>query len=111
MPTLEGTLTSKRLSGVLLSRIVIKRFARSQLNCFDSRFAYYKDGNKESFKHALLGSIVKEEFDVLVEPGENGEDPIYRPSVPELEGIVSKYSVRLRSGYLPHTYNNPSYEK
>ena len=48
---------------------------------------------------------------MLIEPGENGEDPIYRPSVPELEGIVSKNIIRLRSGYLPDTYNNPSYEK
>ena len=81
---------------------------------FNSRFAYYKDGNEESLKHALLKSIIKDEFDVLVEPYERdpGEsDPLYRPSVPELEGIVSNYSCRLRAGHLPHTYNDPSYEK
>ena len=75
---------------------------------FQSKFEYYKDGNEESFKHAMLGSIIKKEFEVLVEPGENGD---YRPSVPQLEGIVSKFSTRLRSGYLPHTYNDPSYDK
>ena len=75
------------------------------------RFAYYKDGNEDSFKHALLKSVIKEEFDVLVEPGENGEDPIYRSSIPAQEGIRSKYSVRLRAGHLPHRYNKPGYEK
>ena len=78
---------------------------------FNLNFDYYKDGNEESFKHELLGSIIKKEFDVLLEPGENSEDPIYRPSVPRLEGIVSKYSAHLRQGYLPHTYNDPSYDK
>lgn len=78
---------------------------------FQQKLNYLKDGNEESFKHAVLGLIIKEEFDVLDKPGENDKDPVYRSSIPQLEGIVSKFSTRLRPGYLPHTYNNSTYEK
>ena len=78
---------------------------------FKSEFKYYKDENEESYKHAMLGLIIQKEFNVRVEPGKDDEDPIYRTSVPQLEGIVSTFSTRLRQGYLPHTYNNPNYDK
>ena len=81
------------------------------IELFQQKFNYYKDGNEESFKHAVLGLIIKEEFDVLDKSGENDKDPVYRSSIPQLEGIVSKFSARLRSGYLPHKYHSLTYKK
>lgn len=77
---------------------------------FNSRFDYYKDGNEESFKHKQLNVIIKDEFNILLVPDEDGEEPVYGPCNPEQEGIVSKFSARLREGYLPHTYINPDFD-
>ena len=59
----------------------------------------------------MAEALRKGTFDVLLGSCENSEDLIYRPSVPRLEGIVSKYNARLRPGYLPHIYSDSSFDK
>ena len=76
---------------------------------FDFRFDYYRDGNEESYKHKLLNVIIKDEFAVLL-PSADDDENIYGTRRLEYEGIVSKYSARLRSSYLPHALGGKGYD-
>ncbi|KAI4167744.1 MAG: hypothetical protein LQ348_007606 [Seirophora lacunosa] len=77
---------------------------------FSFRHDYYQDGNEESYKHKMFNMIIKDEFDVLLNPGDDDSEPVYGPCRIELAGIVSKYSARLRPGHLPHAYINPDFD-
>ncbi|KAL8831239.1 MAG: hypothetical protein Q9170_005383 [Blastenia crenularia] len=74
---------------------------------FLQRWAYYGDGNEESYKHELLKSIIKDEFSVKL--SSDGDGDVFGPCTLLLEGVVAKYSARLRQGYLPHRYTSPEY--
>ncbi|KAL8951665.1 MAG: hypothetical protein Q9222_002371 [Ikaeria aurantiellina] len=104
---------------------------------FDELFDYYGDGNEATFKAKVLGAIVKDEFSVEVAPpdadpdhhrmdtedgpaasgwseaGGSGSDidHLFASCTPMLQGVVVKYSARLRQNYLPHTYTGAEYKK
>ncbi|KAL8975016.1 MAG: hypothetical protein Q9197_000749 [Variospora fuerteventurae] len=76
---------------------------------FMTRLDYYGDGNEESFKHKLLQSVIKDDFDVKIGSSDADGD-LFGPCTMGLEGIVAKYSARLRQGYLPHAFTGPDFK-
>ncbi|KAL9018147.1 MAG: hypothetical protein Q9185_004554 [Variospora sp. 1 TL-2023] len=65
----------------------------------------------KSFKHKFLQSVIKDDFDVKIgssdTDGALSDGALFGPCTMESEGIVAKYSARLRH---PHAFTGPDFK-
>lgn len=67
---------------------------------------------EETFKSAMLRSIVNDDFQVVKKPGvpDEGIEPVYEHRNMLKEGIFCQRGQPLRQGLLPHNYRGKSYQ-